>query len=293
MSPKPNKKPAKPSHKDVALAALHVTWKSLRYTPHRLWVLARWTARQWWRLPPWLKGTKVLIILALIISIPAIDGARQWLHYREVYSTYYDHFHASYSKTQKRPQADYYADYYATFYAKYYSSSEYRMSLKYALPSASKETISFPSESPLAAESINVAGLNLIKSFEGLELEPYMDAGGKLTIGYGHLIKPGEFFTDISESAATELLREDVKVAEAYVKRYVKVKLNSNQFAALVSLVYNIGPGNFRKSTLLKLLNKGLGDRASHEFLRWNKVGSKTLDGLTRRRKAERDLFNG
>ncbi|MCH2546229.1 MAG: lysozyme [Alphaproteobacteria bacterium] len=143
----------------------------------------------------------------------------------------------------------------------------------------------------MAKREINSAGLELIKSFEGLRLEPYEDAGGKLTIGYGHLIKPGEYFTAITEEEAHALLREDVRVAEAYVKRYVHVKLNHNQFSALGSRGYNIGPGNFRNSTMLTLLNMGKGDRAASEFPRWNKVGTTTLRGLTRRRLAEQSLF--
>lgn len=271
--------------------ALHLLWKSLCYTLHRLWVLTRWTARMWWRLPMWAKGAKIAVIAVMLISLPLIDSAREWLHYREIYSSYYHHFRSEYSKTLSPHESHYYADYYADFYANYYSSASYRQSLKYALPSASTETVAFPSNSPVAALSTNATGLELVKSFEGLELEPYADAGGKLTIGYGHLIKPGEYFTKISHTRAHELLREDLRVAEAYVKRYVRVKLNENQFAALVSLVYNIGPGNFHKSTLLSQLNKGQTARAAEEFLRWNKVGNKTLAGLVRRREAEKTLF--
>lgn len=271
--------------------ALKLLWQSLAHTLHRLWVLAKWTARLWWRLPLWAKGMKVLLITAMLVSLPLLDMAREWWHYRGIYDTYYGHFRAEYSKTLTPAESHYYADYYADFYAKYYSSAEYRQSLRYALPSASNETVAFPPDSPVARFGTNAAGLALIKRFEGLELEPYADAGGKLTIGYGHLIKPGEYFTRMSEAQAHALLREDVKVAEAYVKRYVHVGLNENQFAALVSLVYNIGPGNFRKSTLLRQLNQGNGDKAAAEFTRWNKVGNRTLAGLTKRRKAERALF--
>jgi len=245
----------------------------------------------WWSLPDWLKFGKVILVILVVISLPLIDGARQWLHYRSIYDTYYDHFYTVYAKTEPRYRADYYADYYASFYADYYTSRNYRLLRGNELPSASQETVAYPQSSPVAGLSINHAGLNLIKGYEGLEQEPYADVGGKLTIGYGHLIKPGEFFGHITEKQAYDLLREDVKVAEAYIKRYVKVQLNANQFAALTSLVYNIGPGNFRRSTLLSQLNKGNYARASEEFLRWNKVNGESVLGLTRRRESEKELF--
>lgn len=270
---------------------LRLAWRSLHFALHRLWILLRWSARKWWDLPRWVKWGKVVVIVLVVCSLPALDAARGWWQYRSIYGTYYEHFHTEYNKTLTPHEAHYYANYYADFYAQYYSSPAFRLSLRYSLPSATADTVSFPPNSPVASLYINDRGMELIKRFEGVELEPYADAGGKLTIGYGHLIKPGEFFTNISEARAHDLLREDVRVAEAYVKRYVKVSLNENQFAALVSLVYNIGPGNFRQSTLLSLLNEGKGDKAAAEFKRWNKVGNRKLRGLVERREAEKNLF--
>lgn len=248
-------------------------------------------AKWWWGLPDWFKFGKVMLIILVVISLPLIDATRQWLHYRGIYSSYYDHFYAEYIKTESKHRAHYYADYYADFYANYYTSRAYRMALTNELPSATTTTLSYPDSSPVAKLTINHAGLNLIKGYEGLEQEPYADAGGKLTVGYGHLIKPGEFFGRITEKQAYDLLREDVKVAEAYIKRYVKVPLTANQFAALTSLVYNIGPGHFRRSTLLSQLNKKNYTRAAQEFLRWDKVNGESLLGLTRRREDEKALF--
>jgi lysozyme len=71
----------------------------------------------------------------------------------------------------------------------------------------------------------------------------------------------------------------------------VKAPINQNQFDALVSFVYNVGAGNFAKSTLLKKLNKADYQGAGDEFLRWNRGGGKVLNGLIRRRDAERSLF--
>jgi hypothetical protein len=78
---------------------------------------------------------------------------------------------------------------------------------------------------------------------------------------------------------------------EKAVQRLVKVKLNQNQFDALVSFAYNCGEGNLAKSTLLKRVNAGDFEGAAQEFHKWNKGGGQVLRGLVRRRKAESDLF--
>lgn len=247
----------------------------------------------WWQLPRWIKWGKLVVVLAVVLTLPMVDVLTQWLAYRSVYNQYYGHFHADYSKSMKSYEAHYYADFYADFYAKYYSNPAYRAELRNALPSATADNLTYPADSPIARHSLNARGLALIKEFEGLVLEPYTDVGGRLTIGYGHLIKPGEYFGRLQEPYAEQLLQNDVKVAEAYLKRYVKVPMNENQFSALVSLVYNIGPGNFKRSTLLEHINAGRMDKASKEILRWERVGRYRVDGLSRRRAAERELFEG
>lgn len=135
-------------------------------------------------------------------------------------------------------------------------------------------------------------GLALIKEFEGLKLNAYLCPANVWTIGYGTTrgVKAGQA---ISEAKADELLREDVRDFERGVFDAVKVPLAQHQFDALVVLAYNIGLGAFRTSTLLRLLNKGELSAAASQFDRWNKAGGKTLAGLTRRRAAERKLFEG
>ncbi len=136
-------------------------------------------------------------------------------------------------------------------------------------------------------------GLNLIKTFEGFSSTPYPDVAGKLTIGYGHLIKKGESFSDtgIDEEAAQELLAKDTGYAQSAVCQCVAVDLNQNQYDALVSFTFNLGGGTLLKSTLLKKLNNSDYDGCAEQFLRWNKAGGIEVAGLTRRRKAERELF--
>ncbi|MEQ9946617.1 lysozyme [Pectobacterium aroidearum] len=141
-------------------------------------------------------------------------------------------------------------------------------------------------------ETINEAGLDLIKSFEGLKLTKYLDTAGKWTIGYGHLILPHENFDNgITLQEADLLLRQDLKTAETGVQHYVNVDLNGNQFGALTSFTYNLGVESLETSTLLRLLNQGNYGAAADQFPRWDKDGEKVVEGLLRRREAERALF--
>ncbi|MEL6261951.1 MAG: lysozyme [Cyanobacteria bacterium J06626_6] len=138
----------------------------------------------------------------------------------------------------------------------------------------------------------NKNGLLLIKSFEGLRLNAYRDAVGIWTIGYGttRAVRPGMM---ISEAEAVKFLQQDLARFEKSINEAVRVPINDNQFSALSSFTYNVGPGAFRSSTLLKLLNQGDIRGAADQFPRWNKAGGRPLAGLTRRRNAERLLFLG
>ena len=144
---------------------------------------------------------------------------------------------------------------------------------------------------------VNKAGIDLIKSFEGLFLKPYLDPIQIPTIGYGTIqYENGNKVTmkdpAITEARAVELLQWEVDMKAAAVEKMCKVQLNDNEFAALSSFSYNVGSSALEKSTLMKLLNAGT-DRAAvaDQFLRWDKAGGKQLPGLTRRRQAERSLF--
>lgn len=141
----------------------------------------------------------------------------------------------------------------------------------------------------------NDAGIALIKEFEGLRTTAYKDPVGIWTIGYGHTTAAGfppvYAGQKITAAEAESILRADLAKFEGYLASMVTAKLNENQHGALVSLIYNIGPENFRTSTLRKKLNAGDYDGAAAEFGRWNKAGGKVLAGLTRRRAAERELF--
>lgn len=142
---------------------------------------------------------------------------------------------------------------------------------------------------------------SLIAGEEGLRLSVYQDAAGKWTIGYGHLIKPGEPYypygpiKEITQQEAESLFLKDIAQAEQCVKTYVTVPLTENQYAALVSFVFNVGCSAFRNSLLLKYLNAGDYSRAAEELNKWvyaTKDGVKIkLAGLVSRRLRERQLF--
>jgi lysozyme len=142
---------------------------------------------------------------------------------------------------------------------------------------------------------INNKGLDLIKEFEGLKTGAYRDAANVPSIGYGHTkgVKDGD---SITEQFATAMLDKELREYEGYIDQMVNVPLNENQHAALVSFVYNLGPTNLKDSTLLKHLNEGKYEDVSTQIKRWNKAkvnGEMTeLEGLTRRRQAEADLFD-
>ncbi|MCC2110947.1 MAG: lysozyme [Hyphomicrobiales bacterium] len=139
------------------------------------------------------------------------------------------------------------------------------------------------------------AGIDLIKRFEGLRLTAYLDAVGIRTIGYGHTSMAGSprvtAGMTITEPQAEAILLNDLKKYEKAVRHAVEVPLNDNQYAALVSFCYNVGPGNFRKSSALRYLNQGHYDQVPRRLALWNKAGGRVLRGLVRRRKAEGELF--
>lgn len=133
-------------------------------------------------------------------------------------------------------------------------------------------------------------GLDLIKSFEGCKLKSYLCSAGVLTIGYGHTggVKPEQ---TITQEQADSLLKEDLVKFEVVVNRLLKAEVSQNQYDALVSFAFNCGEGNLAKSTLLKLVNEGKHREAGVQFLRWNKAAGVVVAGLTRRRQAEKELF--
>ena len=144
---------------------------------------------------------------------------------------------------------------------------------------------------------LNNDGYRLITKFEGFSSKPYLCPAKLATIGYGNTYylngkKVTLLDTPINEQEAFSLFKV---IADKYAKQVSKLithPINQNQFNALVSLAYNIGMGNFGKSTLLKKVNLNAKDESiKDEFLRWNKVNKIPLKGLTNRRNYEADIY--
>lgn len=154
---------------------------------------------------------------------------------------------------------------------------------------------------------LNDAGLQMIMKHEGLRLKAYICPAGKPTIGYGHTsdvtfdhVREGR---TITEHQAEVLLTFDLEESERIVSRAVTRKINENQFAALVSFVFNVGPGkkgakdglcelkSGRASTLLLMTNAGHFHTAAAEFAKWANANGKPLPGLVKRRADEAALF--
>jgi lysozyme len=136
------------------------------------------------------------------------------------------------------------------------------------------------------------AGFELIKQFEGLKLTAYLCPANVWTIGYGHTagVKEGDV---INKFEADMFLITDVRQFEEAVNRAVKVRLEQNEFDALVCFAFNVGAKAFRDSTLLKVLNEGRKNDVPAQLMRWTRGGGKVLKGLERRRRAEAALWRG
>lgn len=120
----------------------------------------------------------------------------------------------------------------------------------------------------------------------------YTCPAGYPTIGYGHVIAAGEYFSgEITAQEAEIILKQDIKYAEAAVLRLVPVPLSDGQFDALVSFTYNLGAGALQRSTLRRKLLRKQYESAAEEFPRWVFAGGRRLSGLIQRRAAERERF--
>ena len=144
--------------------------------------------------------------------------------------------------------------------------------------------------------NINQATVDLVKEFEGFRAKAYKCPAGVWTIGYGTTaaadvgITPSVGMT-ISKSDAEKYLHAALAKFADQIAPSITTPINENEFGAFVSLAYNVGSGAFKKSSALRSFNAGDKEGAAKAILLWNKAGGKVLNGLTRRREAERKLF--
>lgn len=166
----------------------------------------------------------------------------------------------------------------------------------------------------MAQRDISQSAVDLVKSFEGIpdgdpstvNIDPYLDPVSIWTIGWGHAIRYGGRFLKgeadrpqmhalypegITKPQAEALLHADLIDTGRDISTLLVVPVNDNEFGALASFAFNLGVGNLRSSTLLKLLNSGDRAGAADQFLRWIRANGQVLPGLVKRRAAERALF--
>ncbi|MBN9542315.1 MAG: lysozyme [Alphaproteobacteria bacterium] len=134
--------------------------------------------------------------------------------------------------------------------------------------------------------------IDIIKQFEGLRLKPYLCPAGLLTIGYGHVIKSNEHFTEISEVYANQLLEIDINLAINKVKKLIYQPLNDNQLASITSFTFNLGAGALQRSTLRQKINRGEHELVETELMKWVYSKGRKLPGLVKRRQIEGVIYN-
>ena len=137
-------------------------------------------------------------------------------------------------------------------------------------------------------------GLHLTERFEGCRLVAYPDPGSggdPWTIGYGHTGPEVVEGLEITQDQAEQYLVQDIKQAEANVNAVVHVELTQEEFDALVDFAFNCGCRNLDSSTLMKKLNAGDYEGASHEFIKWDMAAGHHMSGLLKRREAEAAMF--
>ena len=143
----------------------------------------------------------------------------------------------------------------------------------------------------MTTHTITAAGIELVKTFESFRPEPYLDSVGVRTVGFGHVIQPGERLNEVTAAQAHDLLAADLALAGTRVLARVTAPLTDNQFSALASLCFNLGTAPLR-GTLGAKLNAGDYAGCSAQFGRWVYAGGRKSGGLVRRRAAERTLFD-
>lgn len=160
-----------------------------------------------------------------------------------------------------------------------------------------------------------VPAVETIRAFEGVldgdprtaNLDPYLCPAGYWTIGWGHVVRDAEgrmlkgaaaaghakavYPSGITLEEARVLLDDDIRALLPTLEAAIHVSVNDNQFCALVSFVFNIGIGAFKRASLLRKLNAGDHAAVPEELMRWVRAGGKVLAGLKRRRAAEARLW--
>ena len=143
------------------------------------------------------------------------------------------------------------------------------------------------------------AGVELIRFFEGLRLEAYSDISGNRTIGYGHLLAPGETEISVTRQEAEALLLSDISEHEKAVLDLISGAdgVTDGMTSALTCLAFNVGVARLAGSSVIRMALAGDFSRAAVYFMKFCKARNpktgklEPVDGLLKRRMAEAVLF--
>lgn len=142
-------------------------------------------------------------------------------------------------------------------------------------------------------KKISKEAIELLKESEGFRATPYLDTAGKRTIGYGHLIKPGEKYTFLTKIQAHDIFLTDLLAHETPIANAVGKITTQGQFDALVSLTFNAGVDAVKTSSCVRFLKQGKPNSAVGSFLSWNISGGRRDRGIILRRAREAQWFMG
>ena len=155
---------------------------------------------------------------------------------------------------------------------------------------------------------VSAEAIEMIKHHEGVRLRPYRCPALLWTIAVGHVIDPTHATVKYEERRALpipagwdrtltmdevdQILGQDLRRFERGVVRLCPAAVgNQGIFDSCVSFAFNVGLGNFQRSTLRMKTNRGDFEEAAEEFMKWTKAGGRVLPGLVKRRRDERALF--
>lgn len=142
----------------------------------------------------------------------------------------------------------------------------------------------------IAIASVLITGPTGNDGLEGVRHQAYKDVVGVWTVCYGHAGKDIMLGKTYTEAECRSLLNKDLATVARQINPYIKADIPETTRGALYSFVYNVGAGNFKTSTLLRLINQGDTKGACDQLRRWTYAGGVEWKGLVTRREIEREI---
>lgn len=157
-------------------------------------------------------------------------------------------------------------------------------------PALRKSVIAAMSGGAIAIASVLITGPTGNDGLEGVRYQAYKDVVGVWTVCYGHAGKDIMLGKTYTEAECRSLLNKDLATVAKQINPYIKTDIPETTRGALYSFVYNVGAGNFKTSTLLRLINQGDTKGACDQLRRWTYAGGVEWKGLITRREIEREV---